>query len=861
MQGKLSRAAGSLAWAARGGKHREADLPVFAWCAALLLALIAFDAALGARAILTGPYLLAPFAAAFTGARRATLGIAALTLLATLLSGLWNQNSGDAEYWARLGVIALGSGLALIAAKISADRIESSRRLELLDRAASVARPGGSPERMLDALTGLIVPEFADLCAIDLMSADGIARRAALRASGPEAARIELVLGSREPSFPPDLLGEGPTPVPRVFADMSHRDFAELAHDDADLALISDLGLRSAITVPLLARGRCTGAISFCATDPGRRFSDADVRFASLLCDRIALSLDSAGLFNDLESIESRMEAAMGVLEEAVVIHDANGAALYANGAAYRVLRVTAAEGLAGFNLGALRERFELRGEDGRGVLPSWFPAVRVLRGEQPQPEILRATAAQEDLDLWLRIASSEVPRPRGELAYAVTAIEDITELKRSEFDQALLARLGELFTSSLDYEASVRRLTEVLVPALGDWAGIFMPHPDGRIEPIAMTHADPALGEGFDRVLSRFPLSMEDGVGPALALREGTTLLITAIGPVIERLAQDEKHLGLLQGLEVGSAAIIPMRSAGAIVGVLVLANGLGRSPLGAEDARLAEQVAQRGAVALDNARLATERSEIADTLQKSLLAGPLPDMEHWDLAAVYRPAGSENEVGGDFYDAFPFQGGWLVVIGDVTGRGAGAAAVTGQVRHTVRTAASITGDPLAALATVNRSLLAQEDPALCSLAVVALSGDGSGVARIAIAGHPPPLIAGAVGVREAAATGPVLGAFPDASWSVGQFTIQPDEQLFVYTDGVTEAVGPNERFGEERLRACLGGVVGPSGAVTAVTDALEAFCPGIPDDDAAMIAISPHGRDRSPEQTSGFRLIALPT
>jgi serine phosphatase RsbU (regulator of sigma subunit) len=244
---------------------------------------------------------------------------------------------------------------------------------------------------------------------------------------------------------------------------------------------------------------------------------------------------------------------------------------------------------------------------------------------------------------------------------------------------------------------------------------------------------------------------------------------------------------------------------------------------------------------VALENARLASERAEIASTLQRGLLPPPLPEIEGWSAAALYRPAGSENDVGGDFYDAFRLEAGWMLVIGDVTGRGASAAAITAQARYTLRTAAAITSDPLVALAALNRALLSGAEPALCSVATITLRDSTSHVAELAVAGHPPPLLVGSERVTEAAGTGPVLGAFADASWALDACRVEDGEQLIVFTDGVTEAMGPTGRFGDERLHEMLVGTDSPGATVQRVEAALEKFTRGSLTDDAAILAVTP--------------------
>jgi sigma-B regulation protein RsbU (phosphoserine phosphatase) len=221
-------------------------------------------------------------------------------------------------------------------------------------------------------------------------------------------------------------------------------------------------------------------------------------------------------------------------------------------------------------------------------------------------------------------------------------------------------------------------------------------------------------------------------------------------------------------------------------------------------------------------------------------LLPPPLPHIAGWSIAAMYRSAGAENEVGGDFYDAFRLSGGWMLVIGDVTGRGARAASITAVARYTLRTAASLTADPLRALSALNRALLARGDSALCSLVAVAIGEDPEQPAKLAVAGHPPPLLIDGETVIEAAEAGPVLGAFSDAEWTTADAAIESQQQLVIVTDGVTEARSDAERFGEARLRSALGGAHGPGHVVQRLEGALNTFTAGNLDDDIAILAVS---------------------
>jgi hypothetical protein len=318
-----------------------------------------------------------------------------------------------------------------------------------------------------------------------------------------------------------------------------------------------------------------------------------------------------------------------------------------------------------------------------------------------------------------------------------------------------------------------------------------------------------------------------------------------------LRELAHDEEDLKALRSLGMRSAITVGLRARGRLIGTVTLGTAWSRRRYRGHDAGFARVLSGRLALALDNAGLFSdlenaqrERAEIAATLQRGLMPPPLPEIPGWSAAAMYRSAGAENEVGGDFYDAFPISGGWMLVIGDVTGRGAQAASVTAQARYTLRTAAWLSGDPLVALATLNSALLARADSALCTVVAIALPSDATQAVRLAVAGHVPPLLVDGQAVTEIAEAGPVLGAFGDARWSLAQATVGPGQQLVAVTDGIIEAGGAVERFGEARLRAELAGSASPAISVSKLEGALDLFTAGTLDDDAAALAVTPAER-----------------
>ncbi|HEY6551610.1 MAG TPA: SpoIIE family protein phosphatase [Solirubrobacterales bacterium] len=431
---------------------------------------------------------------------------------------------------------------------------------------------------------------------------------------------------------------------------------------------------------------------------------------------------------------------------------------------------------------------------------------------------------------------------------------------------------LGEVARASEtagSLEEMLKAICDVLVPEIADFCAIDViegDHPRRvavRVAPGAGAEVERGLQERKPSVPERM---VEGNNGDSLDPR-----FIERMSEAhLRALAHDDgPDLEFLRGMGVRSAITLALQARGQVKGALTLGVAWSGRRYRRSDAHFAWILAGRVALALDNGglfadleRAERERAEIAATLQHGLLPPPLPHLPGWSLAAMYRPAGAENEVGGDFYDTFRVSGGWMLVIGDVTGRGAEAASITALARYTLRTAAMLTNDPEVALATLNRALLARGGTALCSVAALALSDDPEQPVRLAVAGHPPPLLVDGELVTEVAGSDPVLGAFADVEWRIERRSFEPGQQIVLVTDGIIEAAGDQGRFGEERLRSELVGASNPALAVQRLEGALHGFTAGALDDDVAILALTRSGGDRvvaagQPPQSSPGRAV----
>ena len=233
-----------------------------------------------------------------------------------------------------------------------------------------------------------------------------------------------------------------------------------------------------------------------------------------------------------------------------------------------------------------------------------------------------------------------------------------------------------------------------------------------------------------------------------------------------------------------------------------------------------------------------------LARTLQQTLIPPTPPTIPGLDVAAAYRPAADGSEVGGDFYDIFEVAtGDWVVAIGDVQGKGVGAAVVTALARHTIRAAAVNQSDPSAILSTLNTVLLHDDTDRLCTVTLIRLrESGGTWSATASCGGHPAPLLtrAGAA-PRPLSAPGTVLGVLPTIATTDTGATLRPGDSIVLYTDGVTEARRAGEFFGEERLVQVITSTAGAaSDTAAALLDEVIRFQAGHPRDDIAVVAIA---------------------
>lgn len=401
-----------------------------------------------------------------------------------------------------------------------------------------------------------------------------------------------------------------------------------------------------------------------------------------------------------------------------------------------------------------------------------------------------------------------------------VTPSRPTTEsrLRLSSDRASFLARVSRTVGGSMQTERAVELILEMLVPDVVDWAQVVLRqagllHCHATLAGGPVQHATvPAPREGsstLSRVMSR-------GLRELSLVTMGTDesdngALASAVpAPELRASVDSIRPVDLL---------VIPLTARGRGFGALTLARrgggGFDEDAIG-----FLEELAHSLAVTLDATRNLADSRRVAGVLSRDLAPPSLPEMPGARLAKYYRVAFEHEALGGDFYDVHGDDDDWTAVVGDVCGKGVEAAVLTGRVRQAVRTAALVDRSPARVLDLVNRVLVSEDDgtfvTALC--ARVRRRGDRLTLS-VAAAGHPPPyLLRSSGGLDRVDAEGTVLGLFDTHDYTETEVVLDPGDTCLFFTDGVLEAPGFAEQFGEERLHEVLSGA--PRGDVNAVVE-----------------------------------------
>jgi serine phosphatase RsbU (regulator of sigma subunit) len=420
-----------------------------------------------------------------------------------------------------------------------------------------------------------------------------------------------------------------------------------------------------------------------------------------------------------------------------------------------------------------------------------------------------------------------------------ITAQEDAG---RQAAKLAFLAETATELAGSLDYQATLGRVARLAVPTFADWCAIDVVD-DGRLRRLAVAHVDPAKVQLAHELAERYPPDPEGPHGAWQVLRTGRSELIAEItDEMITAAAVDEEHAAIARALRLRSAVTVPLVARKRVLGVITWATAESERRFTLDDLVLAEQLAKRAAVSLDNAELYSQTLAAAVQLQRAVLPDALASSSEWELGHHYRPAG-RTEVGGDFYDVVELDDGRLMMfIGDVMGRGVGAAASMAQVRAAVRAYAAL--DPAPALVLDHLDAMFEHYGSEQLVTLLCMLADPStDTLTVANAGHPQPVLLRSDGSAHQlpSADGPPLGVgVPGRTEARVRFGA--GAAVVAFTDGLIERRGEDITDGKERLAGAAAALSGTPLA-DLVLSLVENVGDPSRDDDVAVLAARRRG------------------
>ncbi|MGY0070370.1 PP2C family protein-serine/threonine phosphatase [Streptomyces sp. QTS137] len=401
-------------------------------------------------------------------------------------------------------------------------------------------------------------------------------------------------------------------------------------------------------------------------------------------------------------------------------------------------------------------------------------------------------TAAGDTVDVTLRARLRQVAE--------VAMVSDRRIMARREDElrrvsDAFLAEASLQMDSSLDVERTVQRVARTAVPAVAEGCVLHL-FLSGGLTPVAYSHVDAGEQQWLgalaaeDRWLTDV-LQQVVNRGQGLVW-QGDELEGGPFGPASSGA-----------GRAVRALSVNPLKARGRALGTLTFLYH--RTNIAEVPPRFLADLADRAALAIDTSTLYEQRRRHVVSLQRHLLPRELPRISGLVLSAAYEVGDVSLDVGGDFYDAVPGPlGGVTLLIGDVCGRGAEAAGLTGLARHTLRTLLEDGRTPEHALGRLNQALVKEGTSRFVTALVAVLVPDGRGFhLRYWNAGHPAPLVRREDGaVEELTAHGDLLGVLEEIEYGSGSAHVAPGSALVMFTDGVTEARAADGTFFESCLR-----------------------------------------------------------
>ena len=295
-------------------------------------------------------------------------------------------------------------------------------------------------------------------------------------------------------------------------------------------------------------------------------------------------------------------------IDDGVTVQDPSGRLVFVNDAAARLSGFASAEEMLAADIDSLISSFEMSNEDGTPLTLDDLPGRHALDGQHAPPLIVRSRVPGTREQRYSRVAARTVTGPDGRVRYVVNTFHDITDLKHNEASLAFVVQAASSLATSLDYTETLRRVSQLAVPAMADWCVVDVSEPGSPPERVAVWHRDPekrALAEELQR---RYPPPPPTPEALEL-LRRGEPTIRDIRPEMLERSAAEAGHdadyLRMMRILDPHQVLYMPLTIADRVIGSILLLSAESGRRFGDDDLAYARLLARPAALAVENAKL----------------------------------------------------------------------------------------------------------------------------------------------------------------------------------------------------------------------------------------------------------------
>ena len=507
-------------------------------------------------------------------------------------------------------------------------------------------------ETTLASVASLAVAGFSDWCAIDMLDENGSINRLTVAHIDPAKVSWANELLAKYPPDPDAAYGVANvirTGLPELFGEIPEELLVDATGDEPELlTILRELGLKSTICVPLIARDKPLGAITFVSAESGRRYDDSDLATAQDLARHAAIAVDNALLFREAEAARRQAQESLAVVDS---VFAAAPIGLAFMDTSFRYVRVN--DALATINGLPAEEHY---GRTLREVLGDLADEIepyhrRVIETGEPMLDlhVRGETAASPGVRNWL--VSYYPVRDVADTTIGVgVVLTDVTEREQARAAAeaanerlAVLADASQRLASTLDYETTLANLATLVVPRYADWYAVDVLDDAGGFKRLAVAHMDPAKDEWVEKACEQYTADPGEPEGTGRAVRTGEALLYRTISDdFLASSTKDPEHHQVLHQLGMESAMVVPLTAGGRTYGALMLVSADPERRYDEDDLDFALHLGRRAAVAVDNARLYRAAEEqaraslvVAHVADGVLLIDRLGVIRLWNPAA----------------------------------------------------------------------------------------------------------------------------------------------------------------------------------------------------------------------------------